>query len=75
VHNMSEVWSPEVEAAARQMLTYSFVGSAATLADEMGAFIRQTDINEIMATAHIFDHSARVKSYRLFSEVMKGMEL
>lgn len=72
VENFSQHWSAEEAAAVQHMLTYSFVGSAATIKNDMQDFIKETGVNEIMATSHIFDHAARLHSYELFAEVMKG---
>lgn len=73
VDNMEDIWTaPEAQAAA-QMLEYSFFGSAVTLRERVEAFIRRTGINEIMATSHIYDHGARLRSYELFAEVVGGI--
>ena len=34
-------------------------------------FLTQSGVNEIMAVSNIYDHEDRVKSYRIFSEIMK----
>ena len=34
-------------------------------------FVQQTGIDEIMATSHIYDHQAKLNSYRLFAEALK----
>ncbi len=71
VDSMDNIWSVQEEAAARQMLTYSFFGSAEKIKKDLKHFIEATGINEIMATTHVYDHQARVNSYRIFSQVMK----
>ncbi|PJJ84659.1 LLM class flavin-dependent oxidoreductase [Mucilaginibacter auburnensis] len=70
VDSMDGIWSVAEQEAAMQMLTYSFFGSKATLQYRLGNFIAQTGIQELMATTHIFDQSARLKSYRLLAEVL-----
>ena len=57
--------------AFQRMLKYSFVGSKETLKQKTGDFIQKTGVNELMVASHIFDHQDRVKSFRIFSEVMK----
>ena len=64
-------WSPEVEAAMEQMLTYAFVGSPTSLERQLKSFLQQTGINEIMATSYIYNLESRIRSYKIFSEVMK----
>ncbi len=71
VDSMDNIWTVQEEAAARQMLTYSFIGSAEKIKTELQQFTESTGINEIMATTHVYEHSARINSYRIFSEVMK----
>ncbi|MNL64840.1 hypothetical protein D3C87_1890980 [compost metagenome] len=53
------------------MLAFTFVGSKVTLQQELQEFLDQTGVDEIMATSHIFEHSARLRSYELLAEVFK----
>jgi luciferase family oxidoreductase group 1 len=55
----------------QSMLKYSFVGSKESLKQKTTDFLQKTGANELMVASHIFDHEDRVKSYRIFSEVMK----
>lgn len=73
VKDMSNIWNEAEAAAVRQMLTYSFVGGAEKIKNNLQSFIDHTQINEVMATSHIFDHTARLHSYNLFAEVMKSI--
>ena len=59
--------------AFQRMLKYAFVGSKETVKKKTSEFLKQTGVNEVMVASHIFDHSDRVKSYKIFSEVMKEM--
>ncbi len=74
VESMKDIWTVLEEAAAMEMLTYSFVGSKETVQRKLSDFVSETGIDEIMATAHIFDHQARLKSFRLFAEVLGSMK-
>lgn len=71
VEDMGPDWTPDVAAAVQQMLTYAMVGGPETLHNKLSAFIQQTGINELMATTHIYDPEARIKSYRLLAEIMQ----
>jgi luciferase family oxidoreductase group 1 len=71
VHNMNTVWNDIEKEAVMQMLAYSFVGGPEKIKRDMQAFVDKTQINEVMATSHIFDHQARLKSYRLLAETLK----
>lgn len=52
----------------RSALRYSAIGSAATVKQWLADFVSQTNADEIMVTAQIFDHLARVRSLKLLSE-------
>ena len=71
VDSMDGIWTSQEEAAARQMLTYSFFGGAEKVKKDLRHFIDANGINEIMVTTHVYRHQARVNSYRIFSEIMK----
>lgn len=69
VDSMSSVWSEAERYAVQQMLSYTFVGSAKTIKTKLQAFAEDTHADEIMAASMIYDHEARVKSYRILSEL------
>lgn len=73
VANMDLVWTEMEEEAVSQMLAVSFIGSTDTIKANMQSFIGQTQVNEVMATSHIYDHRARLYSYQLFAEVLSGV--
>jgi alkanesulfonate monooxygenase SsuD/methylene tetrahydromethanopterin reductase-like flavin-dependent oxidoreductase (luciferase family) len=54
-----------------QMLAYSFIGSKEKIKAMMVDFVQKTGIDEVMATSHIYDHEAKLNSYRLFAEALK----
>jgi luciferase family oxidoreductase group 1 len=56
--------------AVHQMLKYSFVGSKQTVKNELIAFLEQTGVNELMVASAMYDINDRIKSARLFSEIM-----
>jgi len=69
VDSMSSVWSDAERYAVQQMLNYTFVGSAKTIKTKLQGFAEDTHADEIMAASMIYDHEARVKSYRILSEL------
>jgi luciferase family oxidoreductase group 1 len=54
-----------------QMLKYSFVGSKQTVKKGIKAFLEQTGVNELIMVSTMYDIDARIKSARLFSEIME----
>lgn len=69
IDDIEQYWSPAEKAHVSGMLRYAFIGSPATLKRSLGAFVRETQADEIMITAPIFDHAKRKRSYELVAEV------
>jgi len=72
VDTMEGRWSPAEKATAEHTLRYAIVGSAETVRRGLEQFVAQERPDEIMATAMIFDHSARLRSFELLSEIVAG---
>ena len=49
------------------MLKYSFVGGLDTVKKNVRSFMNGTQIDEIMAVLHIYEHAARLRSYEILS--------
>lgn len=71
VENMDTIWTDYEKEQAEQMLAYTFAGSKETIKENLQQFVDQTQVDEIMATSHIFDHGSRLRSYELLAEVFK----
>ena len=71
VESMEAIWTPGEAYAVKQMMQYSFIGSASTVEQKLQDFIRDTEIDELMVTAHIYSHADRLKSY----EILSGLNL
>ncbi len=54
-----------------QMLKYSFVGGKEKVEKEIRDFIDRTQVNELITVSSMYDHNDRVKSIRLFAELME----
>jgi luciferase family oxidoreductase group 1 len=71
VDNISNVLSAYEAEQINQMLACTFVGSKELVKEDMQSFLEQTQVDEIMVSAHIFDHQAKLRSYELFAELMR----
>jgi luciferase family oxidoreductase group 1 len=60
---------PVENAMLESVLSCSIVGSPATAKKQLDAFVAKTNADELIATAMIFDHAARVRSFDLLSQV------
>lgn len=58
--------------AFERMLKYSFVGDKETVKSSTMDFIEKTGVNEVVAVSHIYDHYDRLRSFEIFSEIMRG---
>ncbi|APU66762.1 LLM class flavin-dependent oxidoreductase [Christiangramia flava] len=61
----------KMQPAVQQMMKYAFFGSPASVRDKTEAFLKDTGVNELIVTSHIYHQEDRLKSYRLFAEIMK----
>jgi luciferase family oxidoreductase group 1 len=69
IHDIDSFWSPAEKASASMTLLCSVVGSPETVERRLLNFLDLTQPDEIITTAHIFDHSARLRSFELLSEI------
>ena len=72
VESMEGIWTEYEQAHLNQMLAISFIGSSGTIKKDMEEFLDQSQVDEVMAISNIYDHQARLHSYDLFAELMKG---
>ncbi|PZO03325.1 MAG: LLM class flavin-dependent oxidoreductase [Hyphomicrobiales bacterium] len=69
IDDIDTYWSPAEKTHVAGMLRYAFIGSPETLKRNLGAFIAATQADEIMATAPIFDHAARKRSFEILASI------
>jgi alkanesulfonate monooxygenase SsuD/methylene tetrahydromethanopterin reductase-like flavin-dependent oxidoreductase (luciferase family) len=54
-------------------LSTAVVGSPETVKQGLDAFVRRTGADELMVTAQIFDHAARVRSFEILADVHREL--
>jgi luciferase family oxidoreductase group 1 len=57
--------------AVNQMLKYSFVGSKQRVKEQIQAFLAETGVDELIVVSAMYDINDRIKSARIFAEIMK----
>jgi len=67
VESMRELWNEFEQEAVGGMMTYSFIGGPAKVRQELQAFVDDTQVDELLAVSHIFDHAARLRSYEILA--------
>lgn len=56
----------------QRMLKYTFVGTKEQVKIQTEEFMEATKVDELMVVSHMYSTTDRIKSIRLFSEIMKG---
>jgi len=69
IDDIDSFWSPAEKASASMTLLCSVVGSPETAERGLQKFIEITQPDEIIATAHLYNHSARLRSFELLSQI------
>jgi luciferase family oxidoreductase group 1 len=64
---------PPARALLADVLTCAAIGSPQTVRNALAAFIERTKADELMITAQIFDHSARLRSYEIAADIQKTL--
>ncbi|MEZ0276814.1 MAG: LLM class flavin-dependent oxidoreductase [Roseimicrobium sp.] len=71
VESMQGRWSSAEELHVRRMMRCSAVGSPATVKKQIEGFIEETTADEIIATAQIYNHTSRLRSFELAAQVFR----
>jgi alkanesulfonate monooxygenase SsuD/methylene tetrahydromethanopterin reductase-like flavin-dependent oxidoreductase (luciferase family) len=68
----SKEWEPDLRDAGDPVRRsrVSFVGAPGTVAAEMREFVKRTQADELMVVSHIYDQSARLRSYEIAAATM-----
>jgi luciferase family oxidoreductase group 1 len=74
VDNMEQIWSPAEKAAILQMMKYTFIGGPETVKAKLQQFLNETNVDELMVTSHIYDHSARIHSYEILADLWRDVQ-
>lgn len=71
VKDMNAVWTPEERAWVESRLGGSIIGNRETIKNGLERFLNQTNVDEIIVNAMIYDNAARLRSYEIVAEVWK----
>jgi luciferase family oxidoreductase group 1 len=69
VDSMDGLWTPAERAGVDHSFAYAIAGSPQTVGRGLERFVAQTGADELMVTAQIYDHAARVRSYEIVADV------
>ena len=65
---------PPYRAMLNNVLSCSAIGSPATVARGLAAFVERTGVDEVMITSAIYDHEARKRSIAIAAEAMSELK-
>lgn len=70
IEDIDTYWSPQEKILSSHMLSYSIVGSPATIHRGLDHIIKKTEADELMVVGSIYDLNARIKSFKILSEAI-----
>jgi len=73
VDSMGGFWNPMERAGVQHAFREAVIGSPATVKRGLEAFLQRTGVDELMVTAAIFDHKARLRSFEIVAQVHDEM--
>jgi luciferase family oxidoreductase group 1 len=74
IDDISTYWQPGEQAHVERSLACAVVGERETVREGLQNFIDDTAPDELMITAQIFDHAARLHSFEIVAEVRQELE-
>ncbi|GAA5143630.1 LLM class flavin-dependent oxidoreductase [Prosthecobacter algae] len=74
VDDIDALWNPVEEAQVSRMTRCSAVGSPKSLRAQIESLLDETGADEIVATAHIHDPQARLRSFEIAAQVFQDLQ-
>ncbi|MFO0865046.1 MAG: LLM class flavin-dependent oxidoreductase [Gemmataceae bacterium] len=73
VDDMAGRWTAAEQAHVERMTSVSAVGNVKAVTERLASILTQTGANELMMTAHIYDHLARLRSFQLAADAAREL--
>jgi luciferase family oxidoreductase group 1 len=73
VDSMDALWSPREREYIEGMTRISAIGAPRAVREKLVSLLDQTAADEIMATAQIYDHVARLRSFEILAQVRDSL--
>jgi luciferase family oxidoreductase group 1 len=70
IDDIDAYWTPAEKAATMRMLARTVIGAPATVRAGIDALVAETGADELMILSDVYDHQARLDSYRLIAEAV-----
>lgn len=75
VDNIELLWTETEATHIRRSLACSVVGDPEGVRNGLRAFVEELQPDELMLTAQIYDHEARLRSFEIAAQAMRAVEL
>ena len=72
IDDIEDYWSPLEKEQAQRMLACSFTGSVESVREGLEDFAARTQADEVIVSAAVYDHAARLRSYELLASAWQG---
>jgi luciferase family oxidoreductase group 1 len=73
VDDIDSLWSEAEREGVDRFLKYAFVGSPFTVQSGLERFLEETQADELIVTARIYDPAVRLRSFELLTQVRERM--
>ena len=74
VEDMNQIWNAQEKALVNSRTGGSIIGSRKTVRQKLEEFLEQTNADEIMVNAMIYDQAKRLRSYEIVAELFSENE-
>lgn len=72
--NIDQIWSAHEGAAIEHRTKYAAVGSLETVQRKFLQMLQETRADELIVTAQIFDHGARLRSFEIAADILRSIK-
>jgi luciferase family oxidoreductase group 1 len=73
IEDIESYWTPLEKSGVEQALACAVVGDENTVRDGIAAFIERHRPDELMITANVFDHAARLRSFEIAAKAREAI--
>lgn len=73
VDDINKLWNPVEAAQVERMTRCSAVGGPDSFREQIESLLEETEADEIIATAHIHDQQARLRSFEIAADVFQNL--
>jgi alkanesulfonate monooxygenase SsuD/methylene tetrahydromethanopterin reductase-like flavin-dependent oxidoreductase (luciferase family) len=72
IDDIESWWTPQEKLGVERALACAVVGGADTVEQGIAAFVDRHRPDELLLTANVFDHAARLRSFEIAADVMRA---